>query len=121
MSQQELAYILGYKTRSTIAKIESGENDITQKKLQRFADALDTTVEALLSGIPADTSKGISKENIVNPDTLDISRPDTSPRPTRPRTVAIILAGGKSCRNLQNIPSQFIHILGKPVDRKSAV
>ena len=29
MSQQELADAMGYKTRSTIAKIESGENDIS--------------------------------------------------------------------------------------------
>ncbi|WP_444350553.1 helix-turn-helix transcriptional regulator, partial [Phascolarctobacterium succinatutens] len=32
MSQEELAKKLGYKSRSTIAKIESGENDITQSK-----------------------------------------------------------------------------------------
>ena len=50
MSQQELAEAMGYKTRSTIAKIESGENDVTQKKLQRFAVVLDTTVEALVAG-----------------------------------------------------------------------
>lgn len=31
MSQEELAQRLGYKSRSTIAKIESGENDLTQK------------------------------------------------------------------------------------------
>ena len=31
MSQQELADAMGYKTRSTIAKIESGENDVSQK------------------------------------------------------------------------------------------
>ena len=30
MSQEELANRLGYKSRSTIAKIESGENDLTQ-------------------------------------------------------------------------------------------
>ena len=30
MSQEELATRLGYKSRSTIAKIESGENDLTQ-------------------------------------------------------------------------------------------
>ena len=39
MSQQELADAMGYKTRSTIAKIESGENDVSQKKLQKFVRA----------------------------------------------------------------------------------
>ncbi len=40
MSQEELAKRLGYKSRSTIAKIESGENDITQSKIVAFAKAL---------------------------------------------------------------------------------
>lgn len=40
MSQDELAKKLGYKSRSTIAKIESGENDITQSKIVAFAKAL---------------------------------------------------------------------------------
>ena len=50
MSQQELADAMGYKTRSTIAKIESEENDVSQKKLQKFAEVLDTTPEALIMG-----------------------------------------------------------------------
>ena len=37
LSQQDLADAMGYKSRSTIAKIESGENDVTQSKLRRFA------------------------------------------------------------------------------------
>lgn len=43
MSQDELATKLGYKSRSTIAKIEAGINDIPQSKIQAFADALNTT------------------------------------------------------------------------------
>lgn len=43
MSQTELAKKLGYKDRSTIAKIESGENDLTQSKISAFAEALQTT------------------------------------------------------------------------------
>lgn len=43
MSQDELAQILGYKSRSTIAKIEKGENDITQSKIVAFAKALKTS------------------------------------------------------------------------------
>ena len=55
MSQQELADALGYKTRSTIAKIESGENDVSQKKLMRIASVLETTVETLVSGASLET------------------------------------------------------------------
>jgi transcriptional regulator with XRE-family HTH domain len=48
LSQDELAQKLGYKSRSTIAKLESGVNDLTQSKLKAFADALNTTVGDLL-------------------------------------------------------------------------
>ena len=48
MSQDELAKILGYKSRSTIAKIEKGENDITQSKIVAFAKALKTTPNYLM-------------------------------------------------------------------------
>lgn len=102
MSQQELADAMGYKTRSTIAKIESGENDVSQKKLQRFAAVLDTTVEALISGYAA---KPVNAP----------SEPQPFPGTNRNRNVVIILAGGKSIRNQQNIPNQFINIHGKPV------
>ena len=108
MSQQDLADALGYKTRSTIAKIESGENDISHKKLDKFAEALDTTVEALISG---NTFYKGSLSPIV-PEQASFL-PYT--KRTHQRTIAIILAGGKSSRNHQNIPNQFINILGKPV------
>ena len=106
MSQQDLANALGYKTRSTIAKIESGENDLTQKKLQRFAEVLDTSIEALLSRTPLSSS--LPYQN-------DPGKNNEFPQQSRNKTVAIILAGGKSYRNKQNIPNQFINILGKPV------
>ena len=48
MTQQELAKKLGYKSTSTIAKIESGENDIPQAKISAFAAALDTTPAELM-------------------------------------------------------------------------
>lgn len=103
MTQQELADAMGYKCRATIAKIESGENDVTQSKLIKYAAVLDTSVEALISGsdainLPLDTpivplqTDGLRNKNIV-----------------------VILAGGKSSRNQQNIPNQFITVAGKPV------
>ena len=107
MSQQELADALGYKTRSTIAKIESGENDVTQKKLLKFAEALDTTVEALVSGV------SVPLQPSEHAKIQDAPANDTDSE--RNKTVAIILAGGKSSRNQQNIPNQFINVLGKPV------
>lgn len=40
ITQEELAHKLGYKSKSSIAKIELGENDIPASKLRTFADAL---------------------------------------------------------------------------------
>ena len=48
MTQQELAQKMGYKSTSTIAKIESGENDIPQAKIAAFAKALSTTPAELM-------------------------------------------------------------------------
>ena len=43
MSQYELALKLGYKSRSSINKIELGLQNLTQSKIKSIADALDTT------------------------------------------------------------------------------
>ncbi len=40
LTQDELAQRLGYKTRSSIARIESGENDIPRSKIAAFAKVL---------------------------------------------------------------------------------
>ncbi|MCD8124446.1 MAG: helix-turn-helix domain-containing protein [Lachnospiraceae bacterium] len=48
MTQEALATKLGYKNKSTIAKIENGTNDIVQSKVVEFAEALDTTVAYLM-------------------------------------------------------------------------
>ena len=48
MTQEELAKKLGYKSKSTIQKIEKGVNDIPQSKIIPFADALNITPITLL-------------------------------------------------------------------------
>ena len=48
MSQEELARKVGYKTKSSINKIESGQNDISQSKIYEFAKALRTTPSYLM-------------------------------------------------------------------------
>lgn len=100
MSQQDLADAMGYKTRSTVAKIESGENDVSQKKLQRFAAVLNTTVEALIAGNSA--APALEATPVLSDE-------------SRIGAVAVILAGGSSGENRQNIPSQFVNVHGKPL------
>ena len=47
-TQEELAEKMGYKSKSTINKIESGINDITQSKIVAFAKVLKTTPAYLM-------------------------------------------------------------------------
>lgn len=103
LTQQQLAEAAGYQSRSAIAKIESGANEVPLGRLLPLAKALDMTVDRLLDGFDGDTDT-ISDA----PKTIKINQPSF-------RSAAVILAGGKSTRNLQNIPNQFISVLGKPV------
>lgn len=48
MTQEELAKKMGYKSKSTINKIEMGVNDIVQSKVAQFADVLGTTPAVLM-------------------------------------------------------------------------
>ena len=74
-----------------------GSNNVcmcTSKKLKEFASVLDISLQDLISDdiqhyIPA----------ITNGD----------------KNIVVILAGGKSTRNMQNIPNQFINVYGKPI------
>ena len=43
LTQEELASRMGYKSKSTINKIELGKNDIPQSKIVKFAEVLKTT------------------------------------------------------------------------------
>lgn len=48
MSQDELAKLCGYTSRSSIAKIEKGEVDLQNSKILLFASALGTTPGKLM-------------------------------------------------------------------------
>lgn len=100
ISQQKLADLMGYSSRSTIAKIEKGVNEVPKNKMTRFATVLDTTIDYLLTG------KETEKQFIQMKYTAEQGSH---------KNEVIILAGGRSTRNQQNIPNQFINVLGKPI------
>lgn len=64
MSQEELAKKMGYKSRSSINKIEMGENDIPQSKIAAFANALNTTPAYLMGLENKKNINEILSENI---------------------------------------------------------
>ena len=48
LSQSQLANLLGYKDHSTLAKVETGVNDITVETLYKYASALGVNVIDIL-------------------------------------------------------------------------
>lgn len=68
LSQEELALRMGYKSKSSINKIEMGINDIPQSKVLAFARALDTTTAYLMGcddgGDSVDAEQVISKPSL---------------------------------------------------------
>lgn len=48
MTQMDLAKKMGYKSKSTINKIELGINDINQSKMKKMAHALEVPVDYLI-------------------------------------------------------------------------
>ncbi len=50
MSQEDLAKRVGYSGRSSIAKVEAGQLDISQSMIKKYADALGVTPVYLLYG-----------------------------------------------------------------------
>ncbi len=72
MTQEELASKLGYKNKSSIAKIETGTNDIVQSKVVEFATVLNTTVAYLMGW---DNEEPEKKEITLTPrDERDIKK-----------------------------------------------
>ena len=61
LTQEELAVKMGYKSKSSINKIEMEINDIPQSKIRKFAEVLQTTPADLMGWKEAtETDKKIS-------------------------------------------------------------
>ena len=85
LTQEDLAKLMGYKSKSTINKIELGINDIPQSKIVQFAQVLGTTPAELMgwneedkrdSPTEADLSEGekmwLELYHQISDDTRDI-------------------------------------------------
>jgi transcriptional regulator with XRE-family HTH domain len=56
MTMEELAEKMGYKHKTSIQKIECGENSIPQNKIEQLAKCLDTTIQDLMGWTQMDIS-----------------------------------------------------------------
>ena len=53
-SQEELAHNMGFRSKSTICKIERGEDNLTTTAVKKYADALHTTPSYLMGWVEID-------------------------------------------------------------------
>lgn len=79
MTQEELAQRTGYTDRSSIARIEKGEIDLSQSKIVQFAEALGTTPSRLMGWDekPAVELQGmgaLAAELIMDQDAMEVAR-----------------------------------------------
>lgn len=73
MSQQELAERTGYTDRSSIAKIEKGDVDLTESKIQAFADALGVRPSYLMGWEDEDQFLGQHEDYYLNEEARDLA------------------------------------------------
>lgn len=66
MTQDDLAKAMGYKDRSMITKIEGGKVDISQKKLEKFAEVLGTTSAYLMGWEEKEELPYLNIHDLVN-------------------------------------------------------
>lgn len=68
LSQEELAEKTGYTDRSSIAKIEKGDVDLPQSRIQLFADVLGVTPQYLMGFTKKDKDVSSSQpaEDVLN-------------------------------------------------------
>lgn len=64
LSQSQLAELVGYKDKTSIAKIEAGKVDLPQSKILAFSKALNVTPSFLLN---SDSDKPESNQLVDNP------------------------------------------------------
>ena len=61
ISQEELASRLGLRSKSTICKIERGEDNLTTDSIKKYADALGVTPDYLVGWEDSNGQKTVSK------------------------------------------------------------
>lgn len=96
ISQEELAMRMGYKSRSSINKIETGR-PVTQKIIVRLADALGVSVPYLM-GFDEETQEALqdmgalAAEVLMEPTTMEMVRDYLSLSDADQYTVRVLVA-----------------------------
>ena len=65
LTQEELAILMGYKSKTSINKIEKGINDIPQTKIMKFAEVLRTTPSYLMGWEQVEKKNNVIADIVV--------------------------------------------------------
>ncbi|QUH28256.1 helix-turn-helix domain-containing protein [Vallitalea guaymasensis] len=74
MSQEELAFKLGYKSRSSINKIEKSGRDLPQSKIKTIADVLGVTPSYIMGWEDSSNTKLDTTKTIATDATADLTK-----------------------------------------------
>jgi transcriptional regulator with XRE-family HTH domain len=95
ITQSELARRMGYKHKSSINKIELGKNDVSQSKIIRFAEALNTTPAYLMGWETSEAARLRLYTNKLNGLIDKIEKLDASDLARIDERVSTMLEGDK--------------------------
>ena len=101
-TQEELAKRMGYKSKSTINKIELGINDIPQSKIVMFADVLGTTPAHLMGWSESETQETQSpdKQELTEGEKLVLELFRKIPEEHQPAALEVLRAALKMQKTL---------------------
>ena len=71
LTQADLAFKMGYKTKSAINKIELGINDVSQSKVVKFAEVLNTSIGYLM-GDEQEKEKPTAQDDGISQDMQEL-------------------------------------------------
>jgi transcriptional regulator with XRE-family HTH domain len=108
LTQEELAKMMGYKSKSTINKIELGVNDIPQSKIVQFAKALGTTPADLMGWKEDDKGDSPDKQPLTEGEQMWLELYHRLSDETRNVLIETIDSFGRLPKDTQKIALQML-------------
>ena len=112
LTQEELAQKMGYKSKSTINKIELGINDIPQSKIAKFAEVLGTT-PAFLMGWEEKENLSPSEETLTEGEKLWLELYRKTPESSRPMLQLLFETFGNIPESSQEMVLGMLRVVEK--------
>ena len=112
LTQEELAQKMGYKSKSTINKIELGINDIPQSKIAKFAEVLGTT-PAFLMGWEEKENISPSEETLTEGEKLWLELYRKTPEQSRSMLQLLFETFGNIPESSQQMVLEMLRVVEK--------